>query len=240
MPPTRRVALLGGGFSEDPDTLLDDWALGLTGADRPRVCFLPTASGDAAGYIEKFTAAFDPATRACEPSVLSLFRRDTRDLREVLLSQDLIYVGGGSTANLLALWRLHGLGPLLREAYEAGVLLCGISAGACCWFTACLTDSFGPPSPLHDGLALLPDAFCPHYDSEPERRPALHEAVRTGALPATWALDDNTGALFREGEPAEVVAREEGAGLCRVVRRGDGVVEFSYSGHLLTATVSPG
>ncbi|MFK0266513.1 Type 1 glutamine amidotransferase-like domain-containing protein [Streptomyces angustmyceticus] len=165
MPRTPTIALLGGGFSDDPDTLLDDFVLEASGRPRPKVCFLPTASGDAPGYIEGFHAAF--AARACEPVHLEPFRRSVTDLRAFVLAQDIVYVGGGNTANMLAVWRVHGLDTILREAYGAGVLLCGISAGACCWFEAAYSDSFGPPVPLADGLGLLPGSLCPHYDSEP-------------------------------------------------------------------------
>ena len=127
MPHPRRIVLLGGGFSDDPDTLLDDFVLATTGKERPKVCFVPTASGDSAGYIDRFYAAF--SSRDCLPTHLALFRREHRDLRALILSQDVVYVGGGNTANLIAIWRLHGLDEVLREAYEAGVLLCGISAG---------------------------------------------------------------------------------------------------------------
>ncbi len=159
--PERRVALLGGGFSTDDDGLLDDWILGQARTPRPKVCFVPTASGDAPGYIDRFLAAYE--TRPCDPSVLHLFRRDLDDaaLRTFLLSQDVIYVGGGSTANLLAVWRVHGVDRILREAYDHGTLLCGISAGANCWAEGSHTDSFGPLTHLPDGLGLLPRLGLP-------------------------------------------------------------------------------
>ncbi|MFF8315424.1 Type 1 glutamine amidotransferase-like domain-containing protein [Streptomyces lydicus] len=216
------IALLGGGFSDDPDTLLDDFVLAATGRPRPRVCFLPTASGDAPGYIEKFRAAFGP--RDCEASHLELFRRTVTDLRSFGLAQDVVYVGGGNTANMLAVWRLHGLDEVLREAYRAGVLLCGISAGACCWFESAFSDSFGPPAPLTDGLGLLPGSLCPHYDSEPARRPGYLAAVNDRALPAGWAVDDGAAALFTDGRLTDVVTRKEGATLRRVQADGDGRV----------------
>ncbi|MEU8175202.1 Type 1 glutamine amidotransferase-like domain-containing protein [Microbispora hainanensis] len=129
--------------------LLDDFVLATTGKERPKVCFVPTASGDSAGYVDRFYAAF--SSRDCLPTHLSLFRREHRDLRALILSQDVVYVGGGNTANLIAVWRLHGLDEVLREAYEAGVLLCGISAGAACWFDAC-------PAPLSTGSPPPPTA----------------------------------------------------------------------------------
>jgi len=220
MPRTPTIALLGGGFSDDPDTLLDDFVLEASGRPRPKVCFLPTASGDAPGYIEGFHAAF--AARACEPVHLELFRRSVTDLRAFVLAQDIVYVGGGNTANMLAVWRVHGLDTILREAYGAGVLLCGISAGACCWFEAAYSDSFGPPVPLADGLGLLPGSLCPHYDSEPARRPGYLAAVNDRALPGGWAVDDGAAALFAGGRLVDVVTRRPGATLRRVDIGADG------------------
>jgi peptidase E len=208
-----RIALVGGGFSMDPDQLLDDWVLGLTGVPRPRVCFVPTASGDAEVYVERFHAALDDR---CDTSVLRLFQRDGTDPAVTLAGQDVIYVGGGNTANMLAVWRLHGVDRALAEAYHRGVLLCGISAGMICWFASSTTDSFGPVSVLDDGLGLLPGSACPHYNTEPTRRPAYQRAVGTGRLPAGWALDDGAAALFTDGTLSESVARDPSAHLYQV------------------------
>ncbi|WP_149550921.1 peptidase E [Streptomyces marokkonensis] len=214
--PARRLALLGGGFSTDDDGLLDDWLLGHARGPRPKVCFVPTASGDAPAYAEKFLDAF--RTRGCEPSVLSLFRRELDDeaLRAFLLSQDVVYVGGGNTANLLAVWRVHGVDRLVCEAYERGTLLCGISAGANCWAEGSLTDSFGPLTYLADGLGLLPGSVCPHHDGEPGRRDSYRAAVAGGMLPAGWAVEDGAGALFVDGRLVEAVTRSSEARLYRV------------------------
>lgn len=220
--PARRVVLLGGGFSMDEDGVLDDWLLTHARGPRPKVCFLPTASGDAPGYVDQFLTAFRP--RDCEPTVLSLFRRELDDdaLRDFLLSRDVVYVGGGNTANLLAVWRVHGVDRLLREAYDRGTVLCGISAGANCWADASHTDSFGPLAVLRDGLGLLPGSVCPHYDSEPGRRPSYRNAVSTGALPAGWALEDGVAALFADGHLEAAVTRRPGARLFRVEPGGQG------------------
>ncbi|MFG2832813.1 Type 1 glutamine amidotransferase-like domain-containing protein [Streptomyces sp. NPDC048434] len=231
---TPTIALLGGGFSDDPDTLLDDFVLEAAGRTRPKICFLPTASGDAPGYIEGFHAAFGP--RACEPSHLELFRRTVTDLRSFVLAQDIVYVGGGNTANMLAVWRVHGLDTILREAYESGVLLCGISAGACCWFETAFSDSFGPPVPLTDGLGLLPGSVCPHYDSEPERRPGYLTAVNDRVLPGGWAVDDGAAGLFTDGRLVDVVTRRPGATLRRVGVGEDGsVAEVAQTARALGA-----
>ncbi|MGW0582315.1 Type 1 glutamine amidotransferase-like domain-containing protein [Streptomyces sp. NPDC002920] len=222
MPAPHRIALLGSGFSTDPDGPLDDWLLGHARVPRPRICFVPTASGDAEDYAGMFLAAF--RDRDCEPSVLRLFRREWDDtaLRTHLLSQDVVYVGGGNTANLLAVWRVHGVDRLLAEAHDHGTLLCGVSAGANCWAEGSHTDSFGPLTFLPDGLGLLPGSVCPHYDSEPGRRPSYRHAVASGALPAGWAIDDGTGALFSDGVLTETVTTTPGARVYRVESDGQG------------------
>ncbi|MYR43640.1 peptidase E [Streptomyces sp. SID5910] len=222
--PERRLALLGGGFSTDEDGLLDTWVLSRARAARPKVCFVPTASGDAPAYVERFLTAFEPLD--CQPCVLPLFRRELDDdaLRAFLLCQDVVYVGGGNTANLLAVWRTHGVDRILREAYDRGTLLCGISAGANCWAEGSHTDSFGPLTFLPDGLGLLSGSVCPHYDSEPGRRPSYRQAVAAGSLPAGWALDDGAGALFTDGVPTDTVTRTPGAHLYRVEADGSGGV----------------
>ncbi|MFC4334766.1 Type 1 glutamine amidotransferase-like domain-containing protein [Salininema proteolyticum] len=220
--PEPTVITLGGGFGIDEDTLLDDFALARTGKDRPKVCFLATASGDAALYYERFDAAM--AKHDCEPSHLKLFARDSTDPREHLLSQDVIYVGGGNTANLLAVWRVHGIDAIMREAYEAGIVLCGISAGSNCWFEASSTDSFGDFRSLPDGLGLLEGSFCPHYNTEPERQKLYSEAIRAGEIPPGLALDDGALAVFTDGKLTEVRTRRtdsEGPTLYSV--DGDGV-----------------
>lgn len=213
----------GGGFSMEPDNLrLDEHALMLTGQTRPRVCFVPTASGDSERYLVGFYTAF---SQRAEATHLPLFRRDDRDLRELLLAQHIIYVGGGNTANMLSIWRVHGVDAILREAYEAGVLLCGLSAGAICWFESSVTDSFGGMAPLHDGLRLLAGSFCPHFDGEAERRPTYHRLVAQGALPPGYAADDGAAILFTDGALDHVVTSRPDAAAYRVTREGDRAIE---------------
>ncbi|WP_328460924.1 peptidase E [Streptomyces sp. NBC_00448] len=222
-PPARQVALLGGGFSAGDDGLIDDWLLGHARVPRPRVCFVPTASGDAEGYVARFRAAFEPRGD-CEATVLSLFRRELDDqaLRAFVLAQDVVYVGGGNTANLLAVWRVHGLDRLLREAYDLGTLMCGVSAGANCWARGSHTDSFGPLTFLPDGLGLLPGSVCPHYDTEAGRRESYRAFVASGALPPGWAVDDGAAALFTDGHLTGAVTRVPAARLYRVEPDGRG------------------
>ncbi|WP_218027309.1 Type 1 glutamine amidotransferase-like domain-containing protein [Nocardia vaccinii] len=222
--PVRRIILLGGGFSTDPDSLLDEYVLSASAVDKPRVCFIPTASGDSRGYTDRFYSAFTRMN--CTPSHLWLFHDRSADMASLVANQDILYVGGGSTANLLALWRLHGLDRLIRDAYRRGVLLCGISAGAACWFDACLTDSFGDLRPLKDGLGLLEGSFCPHFDAEPERDQLYGQAVSDGSLPGGWALQDGAAALFRNEELRDIVTRN-GTSTIIGMRRENGYTQIS-------------
>lgn len=206
------VAMGGGGFSMEGDRVLDDYILGLTGRSRPRVGFLGTASGDHEGYIERF---HEGLSDRAETSDLRLFSQPSHDPSEWFAAQDVIYVGGGSTANLLAVWRVHGVDELARAAYERGAILCGVSAGAICWFEAGITDSFGPLQELRDGVGILGGSFTPHYDGEAERRPALRRAIE-GGFPSGLAADDFAAAHFVDGELHSAVSSRRGAGVYRV------------------------
>jgi dipeptidase E len=222
--PPQIVAFGGGGFSmEWGNTLLDDHVLALTGVVRPRVCFLPTASGDADHYVVRFYRAFE-ASR-CEPSHISLFRRETGvgDPRAHLLAQDLIYVGGGSLISLMGTWQAHGLDGALREAWEAGVVLCGGSAGSLCWFTEAVSGFHeGPPRRL-PGLGLLPWSNAVHYAEEPGRQGAFHEAIADG-MPDGYGVGDGAALHFVGTELREVVSSRPGARACLVAGDGRGGV----------------
>jgi len=219
------VAFGGGGFSmESGNPLLDDYVLGLTGASRPRVCFLPSASGDADHYIVRFYRAF-PAGR-CEASHISLFRREQgpADLRAHLLSQDLIYVGGGSVLSLLGVWGAHGIDEILREAWEAGVILCGLSAGSLCWFAEAVTGFHGAPRRV-EGLGLLPFSNCVHYEAGSSRRRAYADFLRDGMRPG-YAAEDGAALHFVGEELSRIVASRPNARGYRLDLVGDRVVEM--------------
>ena len=219
--PRQIIALGGGGFSEEPDNpALDEYVLDASGRERPRVLFLATAGGDNSSYIVKFYGAFSGGH--CDPGHLALFNRTIDDVRAVLLAQDVIYVGGGNTANLLAVWRAHGIDVILREAWERGIVLSGLCAGSMCWFEAGVTASFGTRlKPLTGGRGFLPGSNCPHYRL---RRDAYLGALRGGMAPGL-AADDGVGLHFVERRLAAVVASREGAGAFRVGVAGDRVVE---------------
>lgn len=221
--PRQIVAMGGGGFSMEPDNpLLDRYVLKLAGKRRPRVSFVPTASGDAEGYIEKFYESF--CKRRCTPSHLSLFRPSTKDLRSLVLSQDIIYVGGGNTFNMLALWREWKLDRYLKQAWGRGVILAGVSAGSICWFEGGVTDSFGALEPLAC-LGFLSGSNCPHYDGEEERRGAYHRLVREGRLKAGYAADDGVALHFTGKRLAKVVSSRPDARAYRVAAAGGKVKE---------------
>lgn len=223
IPKRQIVTFGGGGFSmEAGNPLLDDFVLSLTGNARPRVCFVPTASGDADHYIVRFYRAF--GSDFCEPSHLSLFRRyrSPFDPCEHLLSRDLIYVGGGSVASMLAVWRAHGIDRALREAWRRGVVLCGLSAGSLCWFRDGVSTFHGTPQRVA-GLGLLPWSNTVHYSSEPDRRGALHGWIRDG-MPTAYAADDGAALHFVGSEVAQVVASRPAARAYRIERRHGRVV----------------
>ncbi len=202
---------------EPGNRLLDDYVLGLTGLERPRVCFVPTASGDADHYIVRFYRAFPSSV--CEPSHVSLFRRDKgcgidADVAGHLLAQDLVYVGGGSVVSLLGVWRAHGLDEVLRACWSQGTVLCGLSAGSLCWFSEAITAFHGRPQRV-EGLGLLPWSNCVHYDGEPSRRTAYLGAVADGMAPG-YGAGDGAALRFVGSELAEVVTSRLGAQAYRV------------------------
>jgi peptidase E len=213
----RQVVACGGAFFGDAPGLCH-YVLALTDRPRPRICLIPTASGDRDEYVLRF---YEQLASIAELSHLALFRRTVPDVREHLLAQDVILVSGGNTGSMLAVWRLHGVDSALREAWEQGVVLAGTSAGGLCWFEDGVTDSFGPQlGALHDGLGLLPGSFCPHYDSEPEREPTYKRLVASGDIVPGYAADDLVALHFKGTELVDIVAGRPGARAFRVERDG--------------------
>lgn len=243
----------GGGFGSrldprrDPspiDDLILDLARGRAGRDgrvRPRVCLIATATGDEPRLIGRFHAAFDDRADATH---LGLFDRSVTDIDRFLRSRDAIYVSGGNTASLLAVWRAHGVDSALRHAHDDGVVLAGGSAGSICWFEAGTTDSYGPPlQAVTGGLGFIPGSHSPHYDGELERRPVYHRLIADGTLPGGLAADDGVALLFDGPDLVEVAAERDGAVAYRVERHqvaadardgaGDGVLETRLSARRL-------
>jgi dipeptidase E len=214
---SRRILALGGHEFDRRagNDAICDLIVELADSPRPRICLLPTASGDPEDQIARFKRAF--GERDCEPSVISLFRlgENPVDLRQELLGQDVIYAGGGSMVNLIAIWRAHGLDEILRECWREGILIAGQSAGAMCWFQGGITSSQGEPS-VADGFGVLPGSACVHYLTEPVRRRRFLRAIAAGELEPGLGFEDQTGALFEGAELAETYSARDGAAVWEV------------------------
>lgn len=207
-------AIGDNGFRSDPQTeMLYRYILSCTGKERPRVCLIPTASGDAQDYMDAFHAFF--GRLGCEISQISLFRGETEDLEGVLARQDLVYVTGGNTRNMLVLWREWGLDQLIRKAYERGVVMAGGSAGALCWFEGGVTDSIPGRFSSMNCMGVLQGSHCPHYN-EFTRRPYYLNAVQTGELPAGLAAENGVALHFVDEKFLEPVSHFEGRAAYRV------------------------
>lgn len=208
------VAIGGGGFSMEPENLaLDRYILGLVDKPKPKVCFIPTASADSNDYSDRFHLAYQ--SLGCETSHLSLFWPHRLDFDEYMLEQDVIYVGGGNTRNLLVLWRDWGLDVAIRKAYENGTVLAGVSAGANCWFEEFSTDSMGPLAPWK-GLGWLKGSFCPHFDGEEDRRPSLARMLKNGDIGPGLASEDYTAAHFVDEKLHKCISSRPGSQVYRV------------------------
>lgn len=215
---TRGRILVSGGHEfnrRSGNDALCDHIVEMADSSHPRICLLPTASGDPEDQIASFRRTF--GERDCHPSAISLFRLGTErvDLREHLLAQDAIYVGGGSMLNLIAIWTAHGVGAILRECLEEGILVCGQSAGAMCWFEQGVTCSSGAPAAAA-GLGLLEGSACVHYHGEPERRHFYLRAIAESGMKPGLGLDDQTAALFEDGALVETVSARPAASVWRV------------------------
>jgi len=213
----RRVIPCGGRQLFHP--ALTRYVFALARRSRPRILFVPTASGDSAEYLLTFYQQL--AGMDCEPSHLALFQRTVGDIAGLIAAQDIVMVGGGNTANMLAIWRLHGVDRALRDAYAAGTILTGWSAGCICWFDAGITDSFTPDlGPLPDGLGLLRGSACPHYDSE-ARRPQVFAREIAAGFPPGIALDDGVAARYDDEQLVEIVSGRDGGRAFRVDGSGE-------------------
>lgn len=220
------IAIGGGGFTRlNSNFALERYLLKQTKKENPKVCFLPQASAEAQDYVAKFYETF--LSLKANPSWMSLFGRVKDNWKTHLLEQDLIYVGGGNTKSMLALWREWGVDKVLQEAYEKGIVLCGVSAGAICWFEQGVTDSVWPLGTL-DCLGFIKGSCCPHYDTEPERRPTYLEQVKNKKIIPGIALEDNTAAHFVDGALKSVVIDVESKKAFQVSEGKENTLETTY------------
>ncbi|MDI7741306.1 Type 1 glutamine amidotransferase-like domain-containing protein [Lysinibacillus fusiformis] len=204
------IALGGGGFSMEPDNpLLDLYILKQAKKAVPEICFIPTASGDSDNYIGRFYDFFNE--QDCIPSHLSLFAPPTRDLESFILKKDIVYIGGGNTKNLLALWKEWGLDEILRIAWDQGVILAGLSAGSICWFEEGVTDSYGDGLEPIKCLGFLKGSNCPHYDGEIERRPTYHKLIESKKIQSGVAADDGVAIHYMENKISRIVSSRPNA-----------------------------
>ena len=215
----------GGQFCDGLAQFLVD----LTGKDRPRVLYIGTASAE---DPEAALRIYDRFGEVASVSRLEFFPWPPEDLRAAVFEHDLIFVGGGNTANMLAIWRVHGVDLLLREALERGRVLSGSSAGGICWFEHGVTDSFGPQLEPMGCLGFLAGSFCPHWNDEEQRRPRYHELLKDG-FPAGYAADAGVALHFVDGELREAVGCDKGARAYRLELRGDEVVETAIEARAL-------
>lgn len=214
------IAMGGGGFLMEPENpLLDRYILAQSPKKEPEICFVPTASGDSDQAIGKFYDFFEK--QSCVPSHLSLFKPPARDLEAFVLAKDIIYVGGGNTKNLLALWREWGLDVILRKAWEQGVILSGISAGSLCWFEDGVTDSYGDKLEPIQALGFLTGSNCPHYDGEADRRPSYQQLVANGAVQSGVAADDGVALHYIGQKLSRAISSRPGAKAYRVEYDGE-------------------
>lgn len=202
------VAIGGNSFPKGTLTPLQRYVLALTGVPRPRVCFIPTATGDSELAIANFYAAFGSAPG--ELCHLTLFDNTTRDVEALLLAQDAIVVAGGNTRNMLLLWEAWGVDAAVRKAYDRGAVLAGQSAGGLCWFEAGITDSYPQQYREMECLGWVPGSFCPHYDSEPGRQPVLERLMAENRLPPGYAVEDDAAIHLRAGVLAGVLSQKPG------------------------------
>lgn len=212
------IVPIGGGKVCDG---LAEFLVRLTRKERPRLLYIGTASAE---DPEQALRTYDRFAGIAEVTRLEFFPWPPEDLRATVLDQDVVFVGGGNTANMLAIWREHGLDEIVRDAWQAGVVLAGVSAGMICWFEGGVTDSFGPQLEAMECLGLIPGSACPHYDGEELRRPRYHELVADG-FPGGWAADDGVALHFEGWELREAVTALPGKAAYRVRLGDDGVVE---------------
>jgi dipeptidase E len=236
----RRILALGGhDFDRRAgNDAISDLIVALAESPNPKVCLLPTASGDPEDQIARFRRAI--SDRDAIPHAISLFRlgENPVDLRVELLGQDVIYAGGGSMVNLIAIWRAHGLDEILRECWREGILIVGQSAGAMCWFQGGITSSQGDPA-VARGFGVLPGSICVHYLSEPERRRSFLRAIAGGVLEPGLGLEDQTGVLFEDTELLETISAREGASVWQVTLENAGAREVKLPGRQLEDSRPP-
>jgi dipeptidase E len=225
------ISIGGGGFGRNPKArLIEKYILDQCPKENPNILFIPTASAEDSQYTVNFYQCFSGLD--CNPSHLNLFAR-TPNLKSLIAKQDIIYVGGGNTKSMLGVWKEWKLDQLLLKAYEKGTILCGVSAGAICWFEKGVTDSWASHLNLIDCLGFLEGTCCPHFDGEKDRRPSVHAFLETEAIPNCLAIDDNAALHFKDGKIYSAINFGKDKGCYRVKKEGADILEHKISAVVL-------
>ena len=221
------IAIGGGGFGRSPgEGLIEKYILDQSEQNDPKICFIPTATGDNEAYKVNYYSTFSKLD--CSPSHLDLFKR-TPNLKDLILKQDIIFVGGGNTKSMLAVWKDWGLDLLLKEAYEKGVIMSGVSAGAICWFDQGITDSWAEDLKVMDCLGFIEGACCPHYDEEPQRKPSLNKFITEKVLKSCYAVDGGCALHIEDEKEFKSVVFSENKNSFLVEMKDNKVAEKPYS-----------
>ena len=221
------IAIGGGGFGRSPgEGLIEKYILDQSEKNDPKICFIPTATGDNEAYKVNYYSTFSKLH--CSPSHLDLFKR-TPNLKDLILKQDIIFVGGGNTKSMLAVWKDWGLDLLLKEAYEKGVIMSGVSAGAICWFDQGVTDSWAEDLKIMDCLGFIEGACCPHYDEEPQRKPSLNKFITEKVLKSCYAVDGGCALHIEDEEEFKSVVFSKNKNSFLVEVKDNKVTEKPYS-----------
>ena len=215
------IAIGGGGFGRNPNKpIIEKYILDQSSDQKPNICFFPTASAEDKSYIVNYYSAFSKLD--CNPIHINLFQRTPR-LNSIINKQDIIYIGGGNTKSMLAVWREWKLDELLLKAYNRGAILCGVSAGAICWFEKGITDSWASNLNVMDCLGFIEGCCCPHYDGEKDRKPSLENMLKKSIVPYSYALDDGAALHYKNGQIHKSVIFYKGAGAYKVFLDNDTV-----------------
>ena len=220
------IAIGGGGFGRNPgEGKIEKYIIEQSEKETPNICFIPTATGDNEAYKVNFYSTFSQLD--CTPSHLDLFKR-TPNLDDLILSQDIVFVGGGNTKSMLAVWKDWGLVKILKEAFEGGTIMCGVSAGAICWFEQGITDSWEEELKILDCLGFVPGNCCPHYDEEPQRRPSLKKFLIEGALDDCYAIDGGCALHLKDRYDHKAIAFAQDKNAYLVNQVNEDIIENPY------------
>ena len=220
------IAIGGGGFGRTQKShLIEQYILDQSSQEKPNICFIPTATGDLDPYVVNFYTVFSKLN--CNPSHISFFKR-TIDLEEHILNQDVIFVGGGNTKSMLAVWKDWGLDLILKKAYDQGAVMSGVSAGAICWFEQGLTDSWASELKMMPCMNFISGNCAPHYDEEPQRRPATKKLLQDNAISFMYGIEGGAALHFINEQPEKTVRFQKNKHSYNVTLEDSAVSEKPY------------